>query len=134
MTREEAKGFVDSFVKLRDNVADQQASTVPSIYRSLSENGKLIPAGTRINQAGTLYRARVDLWDTVDYSPKNVPSLWEEISYKQGYRVITVITAENPFSAGEKGWFNDELYESNIANNVWTPETNPNGWKKVSVT
>lgn len=36
------------------------------------------------------------------------------------------------FAKGEKGWWNDELYESLLAANVWTPAVNPDGWKKIT--
>lgn len=50
-----------------------------------------------------------------------------------GYRIIPeTITAGLAFAKGEKGWWNDELYESLLAANVWTPAVNPDGWKKIT--
>lgn len=40
--------------------------------------------------------------------------------------------AGRAFAKGEKGWWNDELYESLLAANVWTPAVNPDGWKKIT--
>lgn len=54
-------------------------------------------------------------------------------SLVQGFRIIPeTITAGLAFSKGEKGWWQDELYESLLAANVWNPSVNPDGWKKIT--
>lgn len=116
---------------LAESATDADASRFPSMYKALRGDGALIAAGTRINRFGKLYRARVDVWDSDDYAPENAPSLWEEILYRKGYRIITTITAEFPFMRGDRGWYNDELYESLIDNNVWTPTDYALGWKLI---
>jgi hypothetical protein len=94
-------------------------------------NGKLIKAGTRINWNGTVMRAATDLWDTEENNPQNAPTLWEEINYRSGYRVIPeTITVGTAFAMDEIGWWKDMLYKSLIANNVWNPDAYPAGWEK----
>lgn len=96
-------------------------------------SGSLVKAGTRINWGGTIKRAASDLWDTAQNTPDAAPALWEDIAYKQGFRIIPeTITAGLAFSKGEKGWWQDELYESLLAANVWNPSVNPDGWKKIT--
>ena len=91
-----------------------------------------MPYQTRINWNGQLKRAAVDLWDTEENNPDNAPSLWLDINYIHGIRVIPeTITAAEAFGQGEKGYWHSELYESLIANNVWTPEAYAAGWKKI---
>ena len=66
-------------------------------------------------------------------TPDAAPNLWEDIQYKQGYRLIPeTITATLAFAKGERGWWQDELYESLLAANVWNPSVNPDGWKKIT--
>ena len=111
---------------------DKTASETPELFGKLNENGELVKAGTRINWNGTLKRASVDLWDTKENNPDNAPTLWEDIEYKNGIRIIPeVITVGTAFSKDEFGYWNDTLYKSLIDNNVWTPETNPSGWELV---
>jgi hypothetical protein len=111
---------------------DKTASETPELFVRLNENGELIPSGTRINWNGVLKRASVDLWDTLENNPDNAPTLWEDIEYREGYRIIPeAITAGTMFSKDECGWWKDELYKSLIDNNVWTPEQNPSGWELV---
>lgn len=132
MTRHEAKSFVNALTALRDNATDAQASQAVAVYPGLKEDSALILAGTRINWNGTIKRAAVDLWDTADNNPDNAPSLWEDINYKEGYRIIPdSITAGTAFGLDEYGWWNDVLYKSLIAANVYTPDAYPAGWAVV---
>lgn len=109
---------------------DKTASTAPTLFPRLKQDGSLVEAGTRINHNGSIKRAAVDLWDTSDNSPDNAPTLWEEIFYRDGYRIIPeVITAGMAFALDEIGWWNDKLYKSLLSANVYTPEQYPNGWE-----
>lgn len=109
---------------------DKTASTAPTLFPRLKQDGSLIKAGTRINHNGSIKRAAVDLWDTADNSPDNAPTLWEDILYRDGYRIIPdVITAGTAFALDELGWWGDKLYKSLISANVYTPEQYPNGWE-----
>ena len=109
---------------------DKTASTAPTLFPRLRQDGSLIKAGTRINYNGNIKRAAVDLWDTMDNSPDNAPTLWEDILYRDGYRIIpNVITAGTAFALDELGWWGDKLYKSLLSANVYTPEQYPNGWE-----
>ena len=111
---------------------DMTASIAPELYNRMRFDGSLIMAGTRINWNGQLKKAAVDLWDTEANIPGNAPTLWEDIQYRLGYRIIPeTITAGLAFSEGECGWWGDVLYKSTISANVWTPEQYPAGWELV---
>lgn len=113
-------------------LTDAQASEAVEIYPTLKYSGELVKAGTRINWYGQLKRAAVDLWDRIENDPENAPSLWEDINYIDGYRVIPdAITAGTAFALGERGWWKDRLYESRMAANVYTPDEYPSGWRMV---
>lgn len=117
---------------MREDATDAQASKAVSIYPTLKQKGALISAGTRINWNGTIKRAAVDLWDTAENNPDNTPVLWENINYREGYRIIpSVITAGLAFAQGECGWWNGVLYRSKIAANTYTPDQYPAGWEAV---
>ncbi len=111
---------------------DMSASSLPEMFPKLKQDGSLVKAGTRINWNGQLKKAAVDLWDTAENNPDNAPTLWEDISYVNGYREIPeVITVTTAFSKGEKGVWNGALYESLYDANVWNPEQFAAGWSKV---
>ena len=131
MTRSEAQKLIADIVKLREAATDTQASLAVSVYPTLKQDGSLIKSGTRINHNGTIIRAAVDLYDTETNSPENAPTLWEALNYKEGYRTIPeVITVGTAFSKGELGWWNDELYESLVDSNVYTPDQYAPNWSK----
>ena len=131
MKRHEAIRMREIIEMAMVNVADKEASEVPTLSPKLTYDGALIVAGTRINWNGTLKRAAVDLWNTEENNPENAPSLWEDIAYREGYRIIpTTITAGTAFAQDELGWWGDELYKSLIEANVYTPEQYATGWEK----
>ena len=131
MTRSEAQKLIADIVKLREAATDAQASLIVSVYPTLKQDGSLIKSGTRINHNGMIIRAAVDLYDTETNSPENAPTLWEALNYKEGYRIIPeVITVGTAFSKGELGWWNNELYESLVDSNVYTPDQYAPNWSK----
>lgn len=109
---------------------DATASTAPELFPRLKGGGSLVKAGTRICWGGKLKRAAVDLWDNAENTPDAAPTLWEDIDYRDGYRVIPeTITVGLSFAKGEKGWWGDVLYASTMDANVWTPDAYPAGWE-----
>lgn len=111
---------------------DKTASEAATLFPRLKGDGSLVRAGSRINWNGTVKKAAVDLWDTVENDPDNAPALWADLPYRDGFRIIPdVITAPEAFALGECGWWEDELYRSKLASNVYTPEQYSDGWEKV---
>ena len=112
---------------------DKTASTASTLFPRLKQDGSLVRYGTRINWNGELKRASVDLWDTLENDPDHAPTLWEDIDYKDGYRIIPeTITAGTAFALDECGWWNGVLYRSKLAANTYTPDQYPRGWELVT--
>lgn len=121
-----------NILKAMMSLSDQDASITPEFYDHLKGKGALVPVGTRINWNGRLKRAAVDLWDTEANNPDNAPSLWEDIAYREGVRIIpSELTVGTAFAKDELGWWGEELYKSLLDANVWTPEAYPAGWELV---
>ena len=119
-------------VQASASLDDASASNAAELFPALKQDGSLVRAGTRINWHGTIKRAAADLWDTEQNNPDNAPTLWEDIAYKQGYRIIPeTITAGTAFAKDECGWWGDVLYKSLIDANVYTPAQYPAGWEVV---
>ena len=132
MKREEAIYLRSIVEKAVISLDDQTASTAAALFPRLKRDGKLISAGTRINWNGTVKKAAVDLWDNAENNPDNAPSLWQDIEYKDGYRIIPdTITVTTAFSKGELGWWKDVLYRSLVDANVFTPDGYPGGWERA---
>lgn len=112
---------------------DKAASITPELFPALKGVGELVKAGTRINWRGTLKKAAVDLWDTPENTPDAAPTLWADIEYRKGFRIIPqTITVTTAFALDEKGWWGDVLYKSLLDANVWTPAQHAAGWQEVA--
>jgi hypothetical protein len=111
---------------------DKTASTAATLFPRLKADGHLVSAGTRFNWNGTIKKAAVDLWDTAENNPDNAPSLWQDIEYKDGYRIIPdTLTVTTAFAKDECGLWNGVLYRSLLEGNVYTPAVYPAGWEEV---
>ena len=111
---------------------DATASTAPELFPRLKGDGSLVKSGTRICWGGKLKRAAVDLWDNAENAPDAAPTLWEDVLYRDGIRIIPeIITVGLAFAKGEQGWWGDLLYVSTMDANVWTSDAYPAGWEIV---
>lgn len=131
MTRNKAEKLRSLIEQAAVNLHDKEASEGAELFPRLKEDNSLISAGTRINWNGAIKKAAADLWDTAENNPDNAPTLWKDISYREGIRIIPdTITVTTAFAKGEKGWWGDTVYVSLIDANVYTPEQYAAGWEK----
>ena len=113
---------------------DATASRAVEFHPEMKYDGSLIPAKTRINWNGTLKRSTVDIWDRVENNPDNAPTLWADLSYRNGFRIIDeVLTVTTAFSNGELGYWGEVLYRSKKDSNVYTPAVRPEEWELVEM-
>ena len=113
---------------------DATASRAVEFHPEMKYDGSLIEAGTRIRWGDGLKRAAVDLWDTKEKNPDNSPTLWADLLYKNGFRIIDeVLTVTTAFSNGELGWWGEDLFRSKKDSNVYTPAVRPDDWEAVEL-
>lgn len=130
---EKARAYRKALLEAVPSLEDKTASTAAELFPKLKEDGSLVKAGTRINWNGVLKRAAVDLWDTKENNPENAPTLWEDIAYREGFRVIPeIITATLAFARDECGWWGDTLYKSLRDGNAYPPDVTPEWWEVVN--
>lgn len=109
---------------------DQTASEGVELFPQMKYDGALIKGGTRINWNSTIKRAAVDLWDTEINNPENAPSLWEDIAYINGVRIIPeTITATLAFKLDELGLWEGKVYRSKRDGNTFNPSVTPEWWE-----
>lgn len=132
MTETQARALRQILVNGSASLTDAAVSMAPECLDRMTYDGSLINHGTRINWGGAIKRAAVDLWDREDNDPDHAPTLWEDVLYRKGYRIIPeTITVGLAFSSGEIGWWGDVLYRSKVDNNVYTPAQYPDNWEPV---
>lgn len=129
-TVEEARAWRKQLETALPVVPDKEASACVDLYPTMKYDGSLIPYKTRINWNGALKMAALDIYDTEGNNPDNAPTLWTDINYRNGVRVIPEqFTAADAFALGELGWWDGGIYKSLIAANVHTPVDYPAGWE-----
>ena len=129
---EQARKLRPIIEQATESLDDKDASESVELFPHLKGDGSLIKAGTRINWNGVLKQAAIDLWDTDDNTPDNAQTLWTDIAYREGIRVIPeTITAAQAFALDELGWWDGHIYRSTIAANVYTPDQYATGWEMV---
>ena len=129
---EQARKLRPIIEQATESLDDKDASESVELFPHLKGDGSLIKVGTRINWNGVLKQAAVDLWDTDDNTPDNAQTLWTDIAYREGIRVIPeTITAAQAFALDELGWWDGHIYRSTIAANVYTPDQYATGWEMV---
>lgn len=132
MKRSEALKLRAAMELSATSLDDKTASTAATLFPRLKADGSLVSAGTRINWNGIIKKAAADLWDTTENNPNNAPSLWQDIEYREGYRVIPdTFTVTTAFAENECGWWNGILYRSLTDANIYTPAAYPQGWETV---
>ena len=130
MTETQARAIRQILVNGSASLTDAAVSMAPECLDRMTYDGSLIKHGTRINWGGTIKRAAVDLWDREDNDPDHAPTLWEDVLYRKGYRIIPeTITVGLAFSEGEIGWWGGKLYRSKVNDNVYTPAQYPDNWE-----
>lgn len=133
MTRQEALTLRALIERGTVSYTMTEAAVGTALMPQMHYDGSLIEYKTRINWHGVTMMARQALYDYEQYNPDNAPNLWAAIRQKDGIRYIEVdMPAELAFSFGERGWWEDELYESQMEGNVYTPATAPTVWRKVT--
>lgn len=132
MKREHAFKLRDMMHKAAVSLSDADASMSAELFHRLKQDGSLVEAGTRINWHGKVLKAGSDLWDWEQNDPDHAPTLWDNIPYRDGIRIIPeFITVTDPFSEGELGWWGDTIYRSLVNNNVYNPVQYPGNWEVV---
>ncbi len=132
MTLTEAKALRAAMLEAAPSLSDKTASTAPQMFEGMKLDGQLVKAGTRINWNGVVKKAAVDLWDTAENTPDAAPTLWADLEYKEGIRIIPeTITVTTAFAKDELGWWGDVKYRSLVDANVYNPEQYAANWETV---
>lgn len=83
----------------------------------------------------TLYRCLQGHAAQEAWTPTAAPSLWAKVLIPDPNVVPEWEQPDstNPYQIGDKVRFEGKVYESTIANNIWSPAAYPQGWKEVNI-
>lgn len=130
--QEKARALRPLIERAAASLSDADASMSAELFPKLKQDGSLVEAGTRINWNGKVKKNGAALWDREENDPDHAPTLWADLEYRDGIRVIPeVITTTTLFSEGELGWWGDVLYRSKVNGNAYTPAQYAANWEVV---
>lgn len=132
MTRQEAKAFVEDFVKLRSLVADEISLQVPNVYPAWRENVEY-SIGERVLYNDVLYKVITAHFSQVDWTPEVSASLFAKVLIPNENIIPEWEQPDstNAYMTGDKVTYNGKTYMSTIDNNIWSPVDYPAGWSEV---
>ena len=91
---------------------DDKVQYEDTLYRCLQNH---------TSQAGWTHIAAGSLWANVLIPDEEAIPEWEQPGSTNGYQI------------GDRVRYNDKVYESTIANNIWSPAAYPAGWQEINI-
>lgn len=131
MNRRETQAFINSLIKLRDTITDEQALTAVEVYPQWDGNGEVYKVGQRVQYNGVLYKVLTDHTSQETWTPTDAPSLFAKVLIPD----VDVIPeweqpdSTNPYMIGDKVTHNGKTWVSVVDNNIWEPGAY--GWEEV---
>lgn len=130
MTKQEAKAFIEAFVKLRRLATDEVSLQVPNLYPTWREN-VTYALNDRVLYNGTLYKVLQTHTAQPDWAPDVAVSLFAKVLIPNENVIPEWEQPDstNPYMTGDKVSHNGKTWVSTINNNVWEPGVY--GWDTV---
>lgn len=122
MTKQEAKLFIEAFVKLRSLATDEMSLQVPNLYPSWRVNA-FYHVGDRVLHDGILYKVLQDHISQEAWTPTDAPSLFAQVLIPDENVIPGWVQPDstNPYMTGDKVTHAGNTWISTIDNNVWEP-------------
>lgn len=116
------------------SLTDEDALEAPNLFPNW-EDAFIYTAGDRVRYEGTLYKCLQTHTSQETWNPTAAPSLWAKVLIPDENVIPEWEQPDstNPYQIGDRVIFNGKVYESVIANNIWSPTSYPGGWKEVNI-
>ena len=130
MTRQEAKAFIESLVKLRNLATDEMSLQVPNLYPTWKVD-VAYAVGDRVLYGGILYKVITAHTSQATWTPTDAPSLFAKVLIPDADVIPEWEQPDstNAYKIGDKVTHNGKTWVSIVDNNVWEPGAY--GWKEV---
>ena len=131
--------LVDLAIKLRPYIEkaaialdDTDALEAVQLFPQWNDSAQY-EASDRVRFQNTLYRCLQNHIAQPTWSPIAAPSLWAKVLIPDPDVIPDWEQPDstNPYQIGDKVRFDGKVYESVIANNIWSPAAYPQGWREV---
>lgn len=120
MTREEAKSFIEAFVKLRELATDEMSLEVPNLYPTWKPDTEY-EVGERVLHEDILYKVLQSHTSQESWIPTDSPSLFAKVLIPGGIPEWEQPDSTNGYMKGDRVTYEGKIYVSEVDNNVWKP-------------
>ncbi len=130
MTHNEAKLFIEAFVKLRELATDEVALQVPNLYPAWKAEVDY-EVGERVLYNNILYKVLQAHTSQETWTPDVSPSLFAKVLIPDEDVIPEWVQPDstNTYKTGDKVKYDNQIWISIIDNNVWKP--GEFGWEIV---
>ena len=122
--------------QLSVNLDDEQALETVELF-PIWKADTVYAVGDRVRYNDVLYKALQGHTSQADWTPDGAVSLFAKVLIpSKDIPVWEQPTSTNAYMTGDRVYYptaQDDVYESLIDNNVWSPTAYPQGWKVIEV-
>lgn len=119
--------------KTSETMDDESAVDYIELFPSWSGDGIEYNIGHRVRYNGVLYKVITQHKSTPTWAPDVSPSLFAEVLAISDDIILEWKQPDstNPYMKGDKVIFDNNVYESLIDGNVWSPADYPGSWHLI---
>lgn len=114
------------------SLSDEDALEATNLF-PIWEEGVAYTIDTRVRYEGILYRCLQAHTSQAAWTPFAAASLWAKVLIPDANVIPEWEQPDstNAYQIGDKVMFEGQVYESIIANNIWSPAAYPAGWMPI---
>lgn len=127
------KTFREKLETVSQSLPDDLAQFSVAMYPHWNGDSMHYPKDYRVQHEDVVYKCLQEHDSQPTWTPTDAPSLWAKVLVPSPDVIPDWEQPDstNGFMTGDKVRYNGKVYESLIDNNVWSPETYPQGWRLV---
>ena len=117
------------------SLSDEDALEAVNLFPTWNKDKDSYEKDARVLYDGILYKCLQTHIPQASWTPIAAPSLWAKVLIPDANVIPEWEQPDstNAYQIGDRVTFEGEVYESVIANNVWSPATYPAGWQKINI-
>lgn len=117
------------------SLEDADALEAIELYPQWSGKSVEYTKDMRVRFNSILYRVLQSHTSQDGWTPSAAPSLFAKVLIPDPDVIPDWEQPDstNPYQIGDRVRFNGKVYESVIANNIWSPAAYPQGWKEINI-
>ena len=119
--------------KAAASLSDEDALEAINLFPTWNSAAEIYSVGDRVLYNDILYKCLQSHTPQSNWNPETATSLWAKVLIPDANVIPEWEQPDstNAYQIGDKVMFNGQVYESVIANNIWSPAAYPAGWQAI---